>query len=102
MLTDGLAAVEAACREAFDQDVHCADVIVNILARHRDPVPALTNLTPDALRLRHVAMADWRPELRKLRSFRVSQYQEKVGSRRHSLRQVCLSKRLRALRFEQG
>jgi transposase len=58
VLSDGLAAVEGACREALDQDVHSADVIVNILARKRDPVPALTILTPEALRLRHAPTAD--------------------------------------------
>jgi len=58
VLTDGLAAVEAACREALGQGVHSADVILNILARQRDPGPALTILTPDALRLRHAPAAD--------------------------------------------
>jgi transposase len=58
VLTDGLAAVEAACREALGQGVHSADVILNILARQRDPAPALTILTPDALRLRHAPTAD--------------------------------------------
>jgi hypothetical protein len=58
VLTDGLTAVEAACREALDQDVHSADVIINILARGRDPAPAITVLTPDALRLRHAPTAD--------------------------------------------
>ena len=58
VLTDGLTAVEAACREALEQDVHSADVIINILARGRDPAPAITVLTPDALRLRHAPTAD--------------------------------------------
>ena len=58
VLTDGLTSVEAACREALDQDVHSADVIINILARGRDPAPAITVLTPDALRLRHTPTAD--------------------------------------------
>lgn len=51
VLTDGLDAVEAACAEALAEGVHSADVILNILARHRDPPPALTINTPDALRL---------------------------------------------------
>ena len=38
--------------------VHSADVILNILARQRDPGPAATILTPDALRLRHAPIAD--------------------------------------------
>ena len=58
VLSDGLAAVEAACAEALDHGVHSADVILNILARRREPGPALTILTPDALRLRHPPMAD--------------------------------------------
>ena len=58
VLTDGLAAVEAACGEALDQAVHSADVILNILARKRDPAPAVTILTPEPLRLRHAPIAD--------------------------------------------
>jgi len=58
VLTDGLAAVEAACAEALAGGVYSADVVLNILARHRDPEPAATILTPDALRLRHAPIAD--------------------------------------------
>ena len=58
VLTDGLLAVEAACAEALGDGVHSADIILNILARHRNPVPAATILTPDALRLRHAPLAD--------------------------------------------
>ena len=58
VLSDGLAAVEAACREALDQGVHSADVIINILARQRDPGPSATIMTPEALRLRHAPIAD--------------------------------------------
>ena len=58
VLADGLSAVEAACGEALDHGVHSADVILNILARQRDPAPALTILTPDALKLRHMPVAD--------------------------------------------
>jgi transposase len=58
VLTDGLAAVEAACAEALADGVHSADVVLNILARRRDPGPAATILTPDALRLRHAPIAD--------------------------------------------
>jgi hypothetical protein len=58
VLTDGLATVEAACADALANGVHSADVILNILARHRDPEPAATILTPDALRLRHPPIAD--------------------------------------------
>jgi hypothetical protein len=58
VLTDGLAAVEAACAEALAEGVHSADVILNILARRRDPGPALTITTPDSLRLGHEPAAD--------------------------------------------
>jgi hypothetical protein len=57
-LTDGLAAVEAACAEALVGGVHSADVVLNILARRRDPVLSATILTPEALRLRHAPLAD--------------------------------------------
>jgi hypothetical protein len=58
VLIDRLPAVEAACAEALEQGVHSADVILNILARRRDPGPPLTILTPDALKLRHLPLAD--------------------------------------------
>ena len=58
VLTDGMAAVEAACSAALRQGVHSSDVILNILARLRQPIPPLTILTPDALRLRHEPAAD--------------------------------------------
>ena len=55
---DGLPAVEAACREALDQGVHSAPVVINILARRRDPSPQPLLLTPTALRLTHEPVAD--------------------------------------------
>ena len=58
VLTDGLPAVEAACAEAIAQGVHSADVVLNILARQRDPGPPATILTPAALTLRHAPIAD--------------------------------------------
>jgi transposase len=58
VLTDGLPAVEAACLEALREGVYSADVVLNILARHREPAPAVTIMTPDALRLRHTPSAD--------------------------------------------
>ncbi len=58
VLTDGLIAVEAACAEALGEGVHSADVVLNILARRRDPTPTATILTPDALRLQHAPVAD--------------------------------------------
>src|SRR5215471_14879156 len=58
VLTDGLPAVESACAEAIAQGVHSADVVLNILARQRDPGPPATILTPAALTLRHAPIAD--------------------------------------------
>jgi transposase len=58
VLTDDLAAVEAACTEALAHGVHSADVILNILARQRDPDPPATILTPAALTLEHALVAD--------------------------------------------
>jgi transposase len=58
VLTDGIGAVDAACQEALDHGVCSSAVIINILTRRRDPAPAVTILTPDALRLRHEPQAD--------------------------------------------
>ena len=58
VLSDGIEAVDAACQEALDENVCSSAVIINILARRRDPAPAKTILTPDALRLAHEPQAD--------------------------------------------
>ena len=58
VLTDNLGAVETACAEALSDGVHSADVILNILARQREPVAPVTIMTPDALRLAHEPSAD--------------------------------------------
>jgi len=58
VLSDGLPAVEAACAEALHENVHSADVILNILARRRDAARPITIMTPDALKLRHEPAAD--------------------------------------------
>jgi transposase len=58
VLTDGLSTVEAACAEALEQGTHSADVILNILSRKRDTPPPMTIMTPEALRLHHVPIAD--------------------------------------------
>jgi hypothetical protein len=59
VLSDGLPSVEAACQEALREGVHSADVVLNILARQREPAAAaITVITPDALRLRHEPEAD--------------------------------------------
>jgi hypothetical protein len=58
VLSDGLAAVEAACAEALGQGVHSAAVILNILARRRETTAPITIMTPDALKLKHAPTAD--------------------------------------------
>lgn len=58
VLSDGLPAVEAACAEALREGVHSAAVILNILARRREPAAPVTIMTSDALRLRHEPAAD--------------------------------------------
>jgi transposase len=55
---DGLTTVEAACAEAMSQSVHSADVILNILARRREPPSPPPIHTPEALKLRHMPVAD--------------------------------------------
>ena len=59
VLTDGLAAVEAACAEALAGGACSSDVVLNILSRRRaPPPPAVTIATPEALRLHHTPLAD--------------------------------------------
>jgi len=59
VLSDGLPAVEAACTQALQEGVCSADVILNILARQREPAMPMTILTtPQALRLSHEPVAD--------------------------------------------
>jgi hypothetical protein len=55
---DGITAVEAACKEALDQGVFSAPVVINILARSRDPSLSPPLLIPTALRLTHEPVAD--------------------------------------------
>ena len=57
-LSDGLPAVEAACSAALADGVHSADVILNILARRREPAPPAPIATSEALRLVHEPVAD--------------------------------------------
>src|ERR1700730_11309795 len=47
-----------ACAEALAEGLHSADIILNILARRRDPGPSPIILTPEALRLQHAPVAD--------------------------------------------
>jgi transposase len=58
VLTDGLPAVEAACAQALAEGVHSADVVLNILARRREPPPPATIATPASLALRQPPIAD--------------------------------------------
>ena len=59
VLSDGLPAVEAACAEALREGVCSADIVLNILARQREPRSPVTILnTPQALRLRIEPAAD--------------------------------------------
>ena len=55
---DGLEAVEAACAEALDCGTCSADVVLNILARSRQPAPPADIPTPESLQLRHQPVAD--------------------------------------------
>jgi transposase len=58
VLTDGLPAVEAACAQALAEGVHSADVILNILARRRQPQAPAPIATPASLALRHAPVAN--------------------------------------------
>ena len=58
VLSDGLPAVESACLEALRHGVHSSDVVLNLLARRREPPRPDTIHTPTALRLRHEPAAD--------------------------------------------
>ncbi len=59
VLQDGLPAVEAACTEGLRDSVCSADVILNILARQREPAASMTIMTtPQALQLRSEPVAD--------------------------------------------
>ena len=57
---DGMEAVEAACAEALESGACSADVVLNILARRRQPAPPASIPTPEGLRLRHRPVADCR------------------------------------------
>ena len=58
VLEDGLKAVEAACAEALAEGACSADVVLNILARRRQPEPPAPIPTPADLRLRMEPVAD--------------------------------------------
>ena len=48
----------AACAEALADGACSADVVLNILARHRQPEPVPSIPTPEGLHLRHQPVAD--------------------------------------------
>jgi transposase len=54
----GVAAVEAACAEALQAGIASGDVVLAILARQRQPPPAPSITTPDALKLKAEPIAD--------------------------------------------
>ena len=54
----GVAAVEEACAEALQAGIASGDVVVAILARQRQPPPAPSITTPDALKLKAEPIAD--------------------------------------------
>ncbi|MDP9121337.1 MAG: IS21 family transposase [Acidobacteriota bacterium] len=58
VLSDGLPAVEAACAAALSEGVHSADIVLNILARRREPARPATVMAPEGLRLRDEPGAD--------------------------------------------
>ena len=58
VLTDGLAAVEAACAESLDANIASADVILNALARRLQPEPSPPVQTPERLALNLPPLAD--------------------------------------------
>ncbi len=58
VLVDGLEAVEEAIGEALQAGAASDDVILNILARRREPPRPLTIVTSEALALTHPPVAD--------------------------------------------
>jgi hypothetical protein len=53
-----LEAAEAACAEALEAGIHSGDVILTILARQLQPLPAPSIITPEALALKALPLAD--------------------------------------------
>jgi len=58
VLSDGLAAVEAACAESLAAGIASADVVLNALARRQQPLPPPPVLTPERLLLTLAPIAD--------------------------------------------
>ena len=55
---DGVTAVASACAEALEAGIANGDVVLAILARKRQPPPAPSIATPEALRLKAEPAAD--------------------------------------------
>ena len=58
VLSDGLTAVDAACLQPLREGVYSADVVLNILARRREPPPPDAVAAPEGLRLQFTPAAD--------------------------------------------
>jgi transposase len=58
LLTDGLGAVESACREALEGGTYSRDVVLNLLARRHDVTPPAPVAVPAALTLTLEPAAD--------------------------------------------
>jgi hypothetical protein len=58
VLTDGMAAVEAACAASLSAGIASADVILNALARSSQPMPTLPITPPERLTLTLPPIAD--------------------------------------------
>ena len=58
VLMDGLRAVENACAEALEAGIATADVILNVLARRQQAMPAAPIAVPERLRLTMPPVAD--------------------------------------------
>ena len=48
VLTDGIAAIETACAEALDAELHSSDVVLTLLARRRQPPGPSASFWPGA------------------------------------------------------
>ena len=58
VLVDGLEAVEAACAESLKAGIASSDVVLNVLSRRNEPEPPASIITPDALALSELPIAD--------------------------------------------
>ena len=58
VLVDGVEAVEAACVESLTAGIASSDVVLNALTRRHEPEQPVTIVTPDALALSELPVAD--------------------------------------------